>query len=133
VYADAKARGRGSALKIGVAHNVGYNVAEHVWDEAATAVAKALLKFSFIDAIRDTLDFCGLNYYGKEITRGGSIAIRDDEEYSESGRVVYPAGLYSLLKDFDERRARDPTEICREEERSKESDRDRDEIARGCF
>jgi len=122
-------------------------------------VAKALLKFSFIDAIRDTLDFCGLNYYGaplarprprprlalmlceprrscptgKEITRGGSIAIRDDEEYSESGRVVYPAGLYSLLKDFDERRARDPTEICREEERSKESDRDRDEIARGCF
>mmetsp|Transcript_24458 Transcript_24458/g.78600 ORF Transcript_24458/g.78600 Transcript_24458/m.78600 type:complete len:779 (+) Transcript_24458:47-2383(+) len=109
VYADAKARGRGSAFKIGVAHNVGYNVAEHVWDEAATAVAKALLKFSFIDAIRDTLDFCGLNYYGKEITRGGSIAIRDDEEYSESGRVVYPAGLYSLLKDFDERYRDDET------------------------
>lgn len=62
-------------LQIGVAHNVGFNVAEHVWDEAATAVAKALLKFSFIDSIKDSLDFCGLNYYGKEITRGGSVEL----------------------------------------------------------
>lgn len=91
------------SVSVGVAHNVGTHEASSIFDAPATAAATNLLTFPFIDAIKGKLDFCGLNYYGKEITKGGSVAISDDEEYSESGRCVSPDGLYTLLKQFNDR------------------------------
>ncbi len=58
----------------------------------------------FMESIRTAIDFVGLNYYGQEFMAGiGKIAILDEEEYSDSGRAVYPDGLYHLLKAFNRR------------------------------
>jgi beta-glucosidase/6-phospho-beta-glucosidase/beta-galactosidase len=88
---------------IGVAHNVGWHEAYHFWDTASVDLMNSLLSFPFIDHTVEYLDFVGLNYYGKEIHDGAGVVLKDGEEYSESGRTVYPQGLYDLLIDFHER------------------------------
>ena len=87
---------------IGVAHNVGWHEAYHFWDGASVAFIDKLMNFPFIDAVISTIDFIGLNYYGKEIHNGGSVILKSDEEYSESGRTVYPKGLYDLLMRYND-------------------------------
>ena len=96
-----------SKADVGVAHNVGSHVPNSIFDYIANNAADSMLTFPFIDAIKSNLDFCGLNYYGKEITKGSSVAILDTEEYSESGRCVYPDGLYELLQRFNDRYSKD--------------------------
>lgn len=84
-----------SKADVGVAHNVGSHIPYSIFDDLANNAADSMLTFPFVDAIKSNLDFCGLNYYGKEITKGSSVAILDTEEYSESGRCVYPDGKFS--------------------------------------
>lgn len=57
----------------------------------------------FLDDVAGELDFIGINYYGAEYTSGTSLVLRDDVEYSESGRGVDPDGLYQTLKEVHER------------------------------
>ncbi|TYJ17733.1 hypothetical protein E1A91_A09G073400v1 [Gossypium mustelinum] len=54
-------------------------------------------------SICDKLDFIGINYYGQEVISGAGLKLVETDEYSESGRGVYPDGLYRLLIDFHER------------------------------
>ena len=54
------------------------------------------------------LDFCGINYYGRELVDGFSPTLRKDVEYSDSGRSVHPVGLYDLLNAFHARYKDDP-------------------------
>ena len=43
----------------------------------------------------------GLNYYGQEFQAGvGKVAIMPGEEYSDSGRAIYPDGLYHIMLAF---------------------------------
>ena len=67
------------------------------------ALIQDKLNYPFIDAVISTCDFVGLNYYGKEVSSGTGIALVDGLEYSESGRCVYPEGLYQLLTGVNDR------------------------------
>ena len=64
---------------------------------------QGILNFPFIDAVVSTVDFVGLNYYGKEIQSGIGVVIVPEDEYSEAGRNVFPDGAYLLLKEFSDR------------------------------
>lgn len=87
-----------------VAHNVAYMSPAGVADVAPAWLSDRLMVTPFIAAIASALDFVGLNYYGQEFMAGvGQIAVLGEEEYSDSGRAVYPDGLFHLLKAFHAR------------------------------
>lgn len=88
---------------VGVAHSVAIHEANSVMDRPANAFIDSMMTYPFADAVAGSVDFMGLNYYGKEITSGTSVAILPNQEYSESGRAVYPNGISTLLEDFNAR------------------------------
>lgn len=89
--------------RIGVAHNVAWNEAQGMADVASVQITESLFKFPFIDHLKSKLDWLGLNYYSKEVIGGAGPVILPEEEYSESGRTVYPNGLYDTLMQFHRR------------------------------
>eukprot|EP00930_Biecheleria_cincta_P046094 TRINITY_DN31790_c0_g1_i2.p1 TRINITY_DN31790_c0_g1~~TRINITY_DN31790_c0_g1_i2.p1 ORF type:complete len:654 (+),score=94.33 TRINITY_DN31790_c0_g1_i2:192-1964(+) len=94
---------------IGVAHNVAHNVADNYFlDGLSVATTENLMKFKFIDSIKSSADWIGLNYYGKEIISKGGVKIDDDVEYSESGRAISADGFFRVLMQFHEKYANDP-------------------------
>jgi len=72
-------------------------------DNIITEFNKRYMTQFFLDDVAGELDFIGINYYGAEYTSGASLVLRDDVEYSESGRGVDPEGLYKTLKEVHER------------------------------
>lgn len=72
-------------------------------DIPAVALSREFMDFTITDKIKDRLDFLGLNYYGKEIISGATIAQPADIGYSEAGRAIDTEGLYSVLQMFHER------------------------------
>lgn len=88
---------------VGVAHNVSFMRPYGLFDVAAVTLATKLTVFPFIDSVCGQLDFLGLNYYGQEVLSGPGLKLVDGDEYSESGRGVYPDGLYRILLQFHER------------------------------
>ncbi|KAG4986068.1 hypothetical protein JHK86_033759 [Glycine max] len=65
-----------------------------LFDIAAVSLANSLTLFPYIDEISEKLDYIGINYYGQLV---------ENVEYSESGRGVYPDGLYRMLLQYHER------------------------------
>lgn len=91
---------------IGMAHNIAYMSPAGVFDVPIAWVSDRLATYPFTDSIRGAVDFVGLNYYGQEFFAGaGKIAILGSEEYSDSGRAVYPDGLFHMLRNFHKRYA----------------------------
>ncbi|MBA0650341.1 hypothetical protein Goklo_017770 [Gossypium klotzschianum] len=88
---------------VGVAHNVSFTRPYGLFDVAAVTLANSLTLFPYVDSICDKLDFIGINYYGQEVISGAGLKLVETDEYSESGRGVYPDGLFRLLIDFHER------------------------------
>lgn len=88
--------------RVGLAHIIMTLSAAHAQDTVTTKAMEFISKFRFPDKIMTNLDFLGLNYYGEEIVKGIGVQIKEGREYSESGRAVYPKGLYHLLKEFHE-------------------------------
>ncbi|GJN05136.1 hypothetical protein PR202_ga22741 [Eleusine coracana subsp. coracana] len=76
-----------------------YNIALH-WMAIAHAEA---YDYIHLKSICDKLDFIGINYYGQEVISGPGLKLVDNDEYSESGRGVYPDGLFRILIQFNER------------------------------
>lgn len=76
-------------------------------DIPAVALSREFMDFTITDKIKDRLDFLGLNYYGKEIISGATIAQPADIGFSEAGRAIDTEGLYSVLRMFHERYASD--------------------------
>ena len=73
-------------------------------DVAPSLLSDRLMTYPFLDSLRGAMDFVGLNYYGQEFMSGvGKIRIMPEEEYSDSGRAVFPDGMYHLLKTFHKR------------------------------
>jgi len=99
----AASRAREASPKIGVAHNVANNEADTWGDVLGKRVADNLFKFAFVDAIKTHLDWMGLNYYGTELLSGAGVKIDENEEYSESGRMIAPDGFHKTLKEFHDR------------------------------
>ncbi|GLU08547.1 hypothetical protein SLE2022_254530 [Rubroshorea leprosula] len=88
---------------VGVAHHVSFMRPYGLFDVAAVTLANSLTLFPYVDSICDKLDFIGINYYGQEVASGAGLKLVETDEYSESGRGVYPDGLYRMLIQFHER------------------------------
>ncbi|KAJ4832942.1 hypothetical protein Tsubulata_036702 [Turnera subulata] len=88
---------------VGVAHHVSFMRPYGLFDVAAVTLANSLTVFPYVDSISDKLDFIGINYYGQEVVSGAGLKLVENDEYSESGRGVYPDGLYRVLIQFHER------------------------------
>lgn len=109
MWAHSPARGKlnRKSPKVGIAHNTAHNEAQNILSAASAHVANSLFKFGFTDAVKGHLDWLGLNYYGREEVGLSASVISDDKEYSESGREIYPDGLYTVLKEYHDRYAHD--------------------------
>lgn len=88
---------------VGVAHHVSFMRPYGLFDIAAVTLANSLTLFPFLDAISEKMDFIGINYYGQEVVCGPGLKLVESDEYSESGRGVYPDGLYRMLLQFHDR------------------------------
>ncbi|WOK95138.1 beta-glucosidase-like SFR2, chloroplastic isoform X4 [Canna indica] len=97
--------GERSVMKpiVGIAHHVSFTRPYGLFDVAAVTLANSLTIFPYVDSISDKLDFIGINYYGQEVISGPGLKLVGNDEYSESGRGVYPDGLYRILLQFQER------------------------------
>ncbi|CAK9187610.1 unnamed protein product [Ilex paraguariensis] len=88
---------------VGVAHHVSFMRPYGLFDVAAVTLANSLTLFPYLDDISGKLDFIGINYYGQEVISGTGLKLVETDEYSESGRGVYPDGLYRMLLQFHDR------------------------------
>ncbi|OVA13574.1 Glycoside hydrolase [Macleaya cordata] len=88
---------------VGVAHHVSFMRPYGLFDVAAVSMASSMTLFPYVDSISDKLDYIGINYYGQEVISGAGMKLVDNDEYSESGRAVYPDGLFRMLLQFHER------------------------------
>ncbi|CAJ1940770.1 unnamed protein product [Sphenostylis stenocarpa] len=88
---------------VGVAHHVSFMRPYGLYDITAVSLANSLTLFPYIDGISEKLDYIGINYYGQEVVSGAGLKLVENDEYSESGRGVYPDGLYRMLLQFHER------------------------------
>ncbi|KAL3380103.1 hypothetical protein AABB24_000631 [Solanum stoloniferum] len=88
---------------VGVAHHVSFMRPYGLFDIAAVSIANSMTLFTFLDCISDKMDYIGINYYGQEVICGAGLKLVETDEYSESGRGVYPDGLFRVLLQFDER------------------------------
>ncbi|KAK3190348.1 hypothetical protein Dsin_029909 [Dipteronia sinensis] len=88
---------------VGIAHHVSFMRPYGLFDVAAVTFANSLTIFPYVDSVSDKLDFIGINYYGQEVVSGAGLKLVETDEYSESGRGVYPDGLYRMLIQFHER------------------------------
>ncbi|XP_064948814.1 beta-glucosidase-like SFR2, chloroplastic isoform X2 [Musa acuminata AAA Group] len=123
--------GERSVMKpsVGIAHHVSFTRPYGLFDVAAVTLANSLIIFPYVDSICDKLDFIGINYYGQvstiiililrkemheqsitgsfsiiqEVISAPGLKLVENDEYSESGRAVYPDGLYQTLLQFHER------------------------------
>ncbi|KAL7144293.1 hypothetical protein ABFS83_07G002300 [Erythranthe nasuta] len=92
-----------STAIVGVAHHVPFMRPYGIFDIAAVSVSNSLTMFPFMDSISEKLDYIGINYYGQEVLSGAGLKLVESDEYSESGRGVYPDGLYRVLLHFHDR------------------------------
>ncbi|MCD7446841.1 Beta-glucosidase-like sfr2, chloroplastic [Datura stramonium] len=88
---------------VGVAHHVSFMRPYGLFDVTAVSVANSMTLYPFLDSISDKMDYIGINYYGQEVICGAGLKLVETDEYSESGRGVYPDGLFRVLLQFDER------------------------------
>ncbi|KAF5738784.1 beta-glucosidase-like SFR2 chloroplastic isoform X2 [Tripterygium wilfordii] len=88
---------------VGAAHHVSFMRPYGLFDIAAVSLANSLTLFPYLDSISDKMDYIGINYYGQEVVSGAGLKLVETDEYSESGRGVYPDGLYRMLIQFHER------------------------------
>lgn len=90
--------------QVGIAHFISQYFAYSVADIPLVFASRNLKgSMDFPDAIEEFLDFLGLNYYGEEVLKGTSVAFLPGREYSDSGRSIYPEGLYRVLRFANER------------------------------
>ncbi|KAJ0570486.1 putative beta-glucosidase [Helianthus annuus] len=88
---------------VGVAHHVSFMRPYGLFDIAAVSLGNSLSLFPFMDDISHKMDFIGINYYGQEVVCGAGLKLVENDEYSESGRGVYPDGLFRALLHYHER------------------------------
>ncbi|XP_056698570.1 galactolipid galactosyltransferase SFR2, chloroplastic-like [Spinacia oleracea] len=88
---------------VGVAHHVSFMRPYGLFDIAAVTIANSMTLYPFMDSISKKMDYVGLNYYGQEAVCGAGLKLVETDEYSESGRGVYPDGLFRMLLQFHER------------------------------
>lgn len=90
--------------RVGIAHHVSFAVKkDDLFADIAYIINQSAINYKFPDAVIDKIDFFGVNYYGQENVSALDYRLRKDVVYSESGRMINPAGLYHVLKALHER------------------------------
>lgn len=89
--------------RVGISHHVSFMRPYGLFDVPAVVLSNSMTVFPYVDSISDKLDFLGINYYGQEVLSAPGLKLVNNDEYSESGRAVYPDGLYRMLLKFHER------------------------------
>eukprot|EP01018_Ginkgo_biloba_P026010 Gb_03715 [translate_table: standard] len=95
--------GASLTARVGIAHHVSFMRPYGLFDVLAVVPSNTITIFPYVDSICNKLDFLGINYYGQEVVSAPGLKLVDNDEYSESGRGVYPDGLYRMLLQFHER------------------------------
>ena len=90
-------------IKLGLAHNMAWYTSDGLLGGLIAHFTSDLMNWRFPERIRGRMDFYGMNYYSAEWIDGAHLAIEPAAEYSESGRAIYPEGLYLLLKEIHQR------------------------------
>ncbi|CAK9189072.1 unnamed protein product [Sphagnum tenellum] len=90
-------------VKVGFAHHVSFMRPYGLFDVPLVVFSNWMTRFAYCDDVAHKCDFLGINYYGQEVVSAPGLKNVEDDEYSESGRGVYPDGLYRMLLQFDER------------------------------
>lgn len=103
VYDYIHEKSKPASAIVGVAHHVSFTRPYGLFDVTAVSVANSMTLFPFLDSIADKMDYVGINYYGQEVICGAGLKLVETDEYSESGRGVYPDGLFRVLLQFNER------------------------------
>lgn len=89
-----------SNAQISIAHNLAYYTGENFLGRIAASISWKKFNFELVDLIKDHIDFLGINYYGSEILKNFNLTLSPLSEYSDSGRGIYPKGLYEMLNIF---------------------------------
>ncbi|MCO5549360.1 hypothetical protein L7F22_002830 [Adiantum nelumboides] len=88
---------------VGVSHHVSFMRPYGLFDITAVIISDQMTRFPYIDSICHKVDFIGINYYGQEVVSAPGLKLVENDEFSESGRGVYPDGLYRVLMSFHDR------------------------------
>lgn len=99
-----------SQAEVGVAEHTSYNQPynnSNPIDVLGSYLVDKGWNRSYLDAVRDNLDFIGLHYYYRNQISSSMLAIVGGDDYSqfeESNltQQYYPEGLYYVLKDIDD-------------------------------
>ena len=97
------AHARFPGIRLGFAQNMAYYTSKGLFGGLVAHFTGDLMNWRFPERARGRMDFFGMNYYGAEWIDGARLVVDPDEEYSESGRAIYPEGLYLLLEEVSRR------------------------------
>ncbi len=92
-----------SSAPVSIAHNLAYYVGDGVIGRISAKMSWQKFNFLLVDLTKDHLDYLGINYYGAEVLKGFNLVLSEKFEYSDSGRAIYPKGLYEMIKIFYEK------------------------------
>lgn len=87
-------------VSVGIAHHASFMRPYGFFDISTVEFSSWMTCFGYVDHVFSKLDFLGINYYGQEFISSVGLKLVENEEYSESGRCIYPDGLYRVLLDF---------------------------------
>lgn len=90
-------------VSVGIAHHTSFMRPYGFFDIPTVEFNNWMTCFGYVDHVFSKLDFLGINYYGQEFISSVGLKLVENEEYSESGRSIYPDGLYRVLLDFHNR------------------------------
>lgn len=90
-------------VSVGIAHHTSFMRPYGFFDITTVEFSNWIACFGYVDHVFSKLDFLGINYHGQEFISSAGLKLVENEEYSESGRCIYPDGLYRLLLDFHNR------------------------------
>jgi beta-glucosidase/6-phospho-beta-glucosidase/beta-galactosidase len=89
--------------RVGISHHVSFMRPYGLFDTPLVMFSNWMTRFAYCDDVAHKCDFMGINYYGQEVVSAPGLKNVENDEYSESGRGVYPDGLYRMLLQFHER------------------------------
>eukprot|EP00850_Spirogloea_muscicola_P002422 SM000009S23551 [mRNA] locus=s9:640474:643572:- [translate_table: standard] len=94
---------KGFPVRVGLSHHISFMRPYGLMDVPAVMFTMGLTTFQITDDTYKKLDFIGVNYYGQEFVNTPGLKLKPNEEFSESGRGIYPDGLFRILVAFNER------------------------------
>jgi len=89
--------------RVGISHHVSFMRPYGLFDTPLVVFSNWMTRFAYCDDVAHKCDFMGINYYGQEVISAPGLKNVENDEYSESGRGVYPDGLFRMLMMFHER------------------------------